>query len=129
MKNSQLLKLDVPKFIGYESKLNFYSFKSEFEKLIAPRITAPLLPDYLKNNYLGGHALEVVRDIDDLDKIWERLKSSFGNVSILLSNKLDKVEKISPLYKTKSDDKFIHVATKLTKEMKELSILAKYHQI
>ena len=129
VKNSQLLKLDVPKFIGYESKLNFYSFKSEFEKLIAPRITAPLLPDYLKNNYLGGHALEVVRDIDDLDKIWERLKSSFGNVSILLSNKLDKVEKISPLYKTKSDDKFIQVATKLTNEMKELSVLAKYHQI
>ena len=129
VKNSQLLKLDVPKFNGYESKLNFYSFKSEFEKLIAPRITAPLLPDYLKNNYLGGHALEVVKDIDDLDKIWERLKCSFGNVSILLSNKLDKVEKISPLYKTKSDDKFIQAATKLTNEMKELSVLAKYHQI
>ena len=50
-------------------------------------------------------------------------------MSILLSNKLDKVEKISPLYKTKSDDKFIQAATKLTNEMKELSVLAKYHQI
>ena len=46
-----------------------------------------------------------------------------------MSNQLDKVEKISPLYKTKSDDKFIQAATKLTNEMKELSVLAKYHQI
>ena len=129
VRNSQRLELELPKFSGYESKLNFYSFKSEFERLISPRITAPLLPDYLKNNYLRGHALEVVREIDDLDKIWERLKSSFGNVSILLNNKLDKVEKISPLHKTKSDEKFIHVATKLTNEMRELSILAKDHKI
>ena len=129
VKNSQLLKLELPKFNGYGSKLNFYSFKSEFEKLIAKRITAPLLPDYLKNNYLGGHALEVVKDIDDLEKIWERLKSSFGNVSILLSNKLDKVEKIAPLHKTKTDDKFIQSATKLTNEMRELTILAKDHKI
>ena len=34
VKNSQLLKLELPKFHGYDSKLNFYSFKSEFEKLI-----------------------------------------------------------------------------------------------
>ena len=50
--NSSLLKLDVPKYHGYGSSLDFYTFKSEFEKLISPRIRSKLLPDYLKNNYL-----------------------------------------------------------------------------
>ena len=87
MRNSSILKLDVPKYHGYGSSLDFYTFRSEFEKLISPRIRANLLPDYLKNNYLEGQALQIVKEIHEIEKIWERLKNSFGNVNILLNDK------------------------------------------
>ena len=129
VKNASLLKLEVPKFHGYDSKLDYYSFKSEFDKLIVPRIHAKLLPDYLKNNYLEGPALELVKNIEEIEQIWERLKTSFGNVSTLLSKKLGKVNKTYPLWKIKNDEKFIEIAPKLINEMKELYDLAGKHKI
>ena len=62
MKNAFVLNLNLPKFHGYGSPNNFYTFKNEFEKLISPRIQAKLLPDYLKNNYLEGQAVEIVKN-------------------------------------------------------------------
>ena len=100
------MKIKVPKFRGYESELDFYTFKSEFEKLISPYVQAKLLPEYLKNNYLEGQALEIVKEIEGIEEIWERLKTSFGNVTILLSNKLSKVVK-GPLWKIKNKEKLV----------------------
>ena len=97
MKNTSFLKLDVPKYHGYGSSLDFYTFKSEFEKLISGRIQAKLLPDYLKCNYLEGQALDIVKEIHQMDEIWGRLKNAFGNVNILLNNKLSEVIKYGPL--------------------------------
>ena len=50
-----------------------------------------------------GQALSLVKEIDDLDKIWERLKSSFGNASTLLSAKINKIDVSTPLWKVKGD--------------------------
>ena len=47
------------------------TFKFEFEKLISPLVTAKLLPEYLKNNYLEGQAYELVKEIHQIDDIWE----------------------------------------------------------
>ena len=80
-KNASTLGIKLPKFKGYHSTLDYYSFRSEFEKLVAPRIASHLLSDYLKHNYLEGQALQLVKEIDDLSKIWERLKSANGNVN------------------------------------------------
>ena len=97
--------------------------------MISPRIQAKLLPDYLKNNYLEGQALEIVKEIDDIEKIWERLRVSFGNVAILLHDKLGEIEKGLPLWKIKSDEKLVKVLIKLINGLKELSILAENHKI
>ena len=43
MKNASALGIKIPKFKGYESELDLYTFKSEFDKLIVPRIRANLL--------------------------------------------------------------------------------------
>ena len=74
IKNASILGIKLPKFKGYNSVMDFYTFKAEFEKLVAPRIQAKLLHEYLKNNYLEGQAFEIVKEIDDIDKIWGRLK-------------------------------------------------------
>ena len=84
-----------------------------------------LLSDYLKNNYLEGQALQIVKEINDNDKIWDRLKSSFGNVSFLLNNKLEEIEKGIPLWKTKSEEKVVQSITEIKNSMIELSYLAK----
>ena len=41
LKNASWLKIELPKFKGYESKIDIYSFKTEFEKLIQPTIQKP----------------------------------------------------------------------------------------
>ena len=52
--NPSILGTKVPKFKGYDSVMDFYTFKVEFEKLVAPWVQAKLLPEYLKNKYLEG---------------------------------------------------------------------------
>ena len=48
LKNASGLKIELPKFKGYESKTDIYSFKSEFEKLIQPTIQKQYWVDHLK---------------------------------------------------------------------------------
>ena len=84
IKNASILGIKLPKFEGYDSHMDFYTSKTEFEKLVAPRIQAKLLPEYLKNNYLEGQALEIVREIDNIEEIWLRMKFSFGNIIIIV---------------------------------------------
>ena len=129
MRNASILGIKLPKFKGYESPMDFYTFKAEFDKLIAPRVSSTLLPDYLKNNYLEGQALQIVKEIQDLDEIWDRLKLSFGNVNTLLANKIQDIEKSSPLWRVKSDEKLVQALTKIRNCMMELSSLAEKHNI
>ena len=129
MKNASVLGINIPKLRDYTSAIDFYTFKSEFEKLVVPVIQAKLLPDYLKNNLLEGQALLLVKELSDLDEIWKRLEVSFGNVNILLSNKLKKIEDSDPLWKMKSEEKISHSISKIINLMKELGSLASAHGI
>ena len=56
LKNASTLKIELPKFCGYSSQMDFYTFKTEFVKLVEPVVQGPYLSDYLKRNYLGGSA-------------------------------------------------------------------------
>ena len=129
IKNASTLGIKLPKFRGYDSKLDYYTFKAEFEKLVSPRISSHLQSDYLKHNYLEGHALELVKEIDDLSQIWERLKSSFGNVSVLLRTKIDGIEASTPLWKVKGDDKIVESIIKIKNLMVELSNMSEKHSV
>ena len=88
-----------------------------------------MLPEYLKNNVLGGQAFEIVKGIDQMEEIWERLKTSFGNVVILLNDKLSEVVINAPLWKVKNEEKLIQQITQLINGMKELNNLAEKHNI
>ena len=48
LKNTALLKIELPKFEGYHSSTDSYTFKEEFQILIEP--------NYFKRNYLTGCA-------------------------------------------------------------------------
>ena len=52
MKQAAELSIELPKFTGYEGKMDFYTFRTEFKKLIEPRTQKKIWPDVLKRNYL-----------------------------------------------------------------------------
>ena len=60
LKNASGLKIELAKFKGYDSKLDIFSFKTEFERLIQPTIQKRYWIDTLKNNYLAGPAFTLV---------------------------------------------------------------------
>ena len=84
IKNGAGLKIDQPKFSGYDSYNDVYTFKSQFKKIIEPTVQKKFWPDVLKFNYLSGHALTLVEKEVNYDKIWIRLVESFGNSRLLL---------------------------------------------
>ena len=129
LKNASLLGIKLDPYKGYESSIDIYTFKSEFEKLIAPHVHAPLLPDHLKKSYLQGQAFELVKEINDLDLIWDRLKQSYGNVENLMNMKLGEFDRSTPLAKVSGDVKIVQAITKIKNIMTDLSTLAEKHHI
>ena len=129
VKNASSMGINLPKFSGYDSALDFYTFKSDFYRLVAPRIQAPLLHHHLKINYLRGQAFELVKEIEDLDEIWDRLKSSFGDVVTLVSKKLGTIERDTPLCKVKGDPNIVKSLLKLRNCMIDLKSLATKHGV
>ena len=123
------LGLKLGKFSGYGSSMDYYTFRSDFEKLIVPRVQSKLLPDFIKLHHLEGQALSVVKEIDNLEGIWDRLRLSFGNVNLLLANKLKTVEDSEPLHKIKGDERLVKALSKLKNLMTQLGVLAEKHGI
>ena len=68
--------------------MDIYTFRTQFDKFVKPYVQKTLLPDTLKLNYLGDPALTLVKQLKDIDEIWERLTNSYGNTRVLLYNKL-----------------------------------------
>lgn len=129
LQNASLLNIKLPRFKGYNSTLDIYTFQTEFEKLVSPNIQRKLLPDYLKMNYLDGSALLLVKETDDLEGIWAKLKEAFGCAMLLLQNKLSEVKKDGPLWKIKDKERLIPAISKLLNSMTELNNLAEKHSI
>ena len=84
IRNALGLKIEIPRFCGYDSAMDIYTFREKFEKFVTPYVQKPLLPDTLKMNYLGDPALTLVRELRNLDEIWAQLFKSYGNASVLL---------------------------------------------
>ena len=127
LKNACTIQIDVPKFSGYDSKIDYFSFKSKFQKLVEPRVQKPYLADYLKLNYLDGLAFTLVEKGAEYEKIWERLKESYGNARLLLHNKLGELDKIGGLWKIRGDTKMAEALAGIINIMKELRVLASEH--
>ena len=84
LKSALTLNLKLPKFSGYDSQLDIFSFKKEFGKLVEPYLSKIHWSDTLKWKYLSGPALTIVESITDITKIWEKLESTYGDVQLLL---------------------------------------------
>ena len=123
------LNIKVPKFKGYQSELDIYSFQIEFEKLYLRSTPKKHLPDLLKNNYLDNPALSMVRSLDNITEIWERLKKVYGDKKVMLQNKLSDLTKIASSLKSKDYEQLKDGLMKLVNSMNDLIKLSKRHGI
>ena len=72
--DSSKLNIKLPKYKGYGSTLDIYTFKDTFEKIHLKSTPKSLLPDLLKNNFLEPPALNLLSNVTEIDEIWSRLK-------------------------------------------------------
>ena len=129
IRNALGLKIRIPKFTGYESPMDIYTFQTQFRKLVYPYVQKPLLSDTLKYNYLGDPALTMVKELIDIDKIWDRLIKSYGDPRVLLQNKLGGLSEMGGLDKIRGKEKLIVGISELVNAMAELSRLAKMYNL
>ena len=123
------LNINLPKFSGYDSPLDIYTFQTEFEKLNGRTSTKRVLPDLLINNHLSEPALSLVKHVDNMPEIWERLKATFGDTRFLLAKKVAKLDNVSQLGKTKDPEKLIAGISQIISLMRDLLNLASKHDI
>ena len=129
LRNACSVKIENFKFSGFEGNLDFYTFKTQFQKLIEPRHQKPFLADVLKRNHLAGPALKLVEKENDYKKIWDRLKESYGYTCLMLHSKLGVLDKIGGLSSIKGDEKIVTALASLTNAMSDLSSLAEKHDL
>ena len=128
IRNALGLRVEIPRFTGHDSELDIYTFREKFEKFVAPYIQRPLLPDTLKFNYLGTPAVNLVKELDNIDEIWERLTKFYGNARLLLYNKLGELSEMECLDEIRGEENLVYGISELLNAMTELSRLAaKYH--
>ena len=105
--------------------MDIYKFRSEFEKLIEPSLQKQYWADYLKRKCLAGSALTLVEQIKDIEDIWKKLISSYGNARILLQNKIGSLEKHTGLWKIQGEEKIFLAFSSVVNVMSELTAMAK----
>ena len=101
----KILNIKLAKFSGLNSSRDYYIFKDEFEKLHLRTTPKTMLPELLRNNYLEDPALSLVKNIQNIDEIWKRLRKAYGDTKIMLSKKLTELENLEPIWKIKSPAK------------------------
>lgn len=126
--NKSKFEIKLSKFKGYTG-IDYYTFKSDFEKLYLEDTPTENLPDILKNNFLENPALLLVKHVRDIDEIWERLKSAYGDTKIMLSKKTADLGKLDEVLKSSDPEKLIEGLSKTINLMRDLMYLATEHDI
>ena len=88
-----------------------------------------LMADVLKNNFLDGAALALVKHENEILEIWKRLKTAYGDVKFLLSNKLSELNNLDKIWRLKDSTKTSEALSKVINVMKDLMNLAETHSI
>ena len=126
---SSTLKISIPKFSGYDSPLDYYTFKDKFIQLYSNDVPLRAMPELLKNNYLVGPALDAVKRLDTIDEIWANLKKEFGDPRIMLQKKLGELESMGTLGRVREAEKVKDGLNKVVNVIRDLMRLAEDHGI
>ena len=121
-------EIKLPFFLGYESELDYYSFKSRFLNKYR-RYTSRDMLDILKNSYLKGEAFNTVKELTNIEDVWTRLKQDFGNPSRMLKSKLSDVVKSASFGKIKNLASKSEAVLKTINLLSDIFTLAEEHKL
>ena len=124
-----MLNIKIGKFNGYNSVMDVYTFQDKFEKVYSRSTPTRLLPDLLKNNHLDEPAFSLVRSVDSISEIWNRLKMAYGDPKIMLNKKLQDLYKFDALWKLKDGEKIVEALSRIINTMKDLAKISNRHNI
>lgn len=113
-KSGLLNPISVKKFTGSASDVDIYSFKREFERVLANHLAPKDQSQYLKSNLLGPDPFRKVEYVDEIREIWEILIEKYGGPQKLFQQKLLVFEKFSS------------VSGQLSNQLKSLEDISKF---
>ena len=88
-----------------------------------------MLVQYLKNNHLDGRAKDCVGSLDDMDNIWCRLESNFGNTTEMLMFKFKQISKMGAMNKRKTYTQKKHYLQAVINYMQDAIDVATAHDL
>ena len=94
----EAVDLKPPEFYGdSRDKLDYYEFSKEWMDYIkSKKLSKENQLKVLKKTSLQGPAHSACKNMDTLDKVWEYLKNTYGNPSILFALKIEDIKKLGP---------------------------------
>ena len=118
-------KLPPPTFSG--DIRNFAKFKGDFKSIIEPRYPDDTSRAYvIKNSCLKGEALELTKNLNNIDKIWERLHEKYGDDHDIVDSVVKDIEEISS---SQSNQGFVKLVNTLEKGIQDLDIIGQADDI
>ena len=127
LKLATLTKIDIGKFTGsMEKGMDYYTFKSKFLKAYSNHPKS-LLAEWLVNNHLDGKAKECVGSLENIEEIWKRLSSNFGNTEQMLCYQFKKINNLGYMSKQRTFEAKKHYLQSLVNTMQDVYDVATEH--
>ena len=123
----KLAKMDPPKFSG--DIRDFARFKSDFERIVMKEYDDETHQVYtMKSKCLEGDARNLVKNLQTLDDIWERLKDKYGDTNDIIDSVIREIEEVRIPSKNQ-DEAVIKFIEALERGVQDLTVIGKRQDI
>ena len=124
--HAQTEKVKFPTFNG--DIRTFARFKSEFEMFVVPQNKSKQLQSYiLTQNCLKGRALKLIENLTDIEEIWSRLSSRYGDEVEIMNVVIESIHSFT-FKGTDVDSAIVKLVDDLEKGVQDLdAIKSKQH--
>ena len=118
--SSKVERMPVPKFSG---KLrDFARFKADYDSIVKTSYPDEVHQVYvLKEKCLEGEAYEFVKNITDLNTIWDRLKDKYGDEEQIVNSVVKEIQHVN--IKPNSDQSLVDFVNTLEKGVQDLTAI------
>ena len=116
-----------PKFSG--DIRDFARFRADFEKIVEPEYRDTVHQIYvMKDKCLQGEARELVRNLDNLSDIWDRLTEKYGDTSDIVDSVINDLQNVT-IQRGNQDQGLVNLIELLEKGVQDLSAIGKRNDI
>ena len=128
--NSESIHLQKMKPPSFSGNIRLFArFKADFMMIIENKYSDKLHQAYImKENCLHGDAKKIVENLNDIDKIWERLHDRYGDNIEIVNIVLKEIEQLT-FAKTNLDQGLVNLVDVLEKSIQDLEIVGAKDEI